>query len=67
MFDFTLISPILLDLLDMTMGSTLAKCAVTDLGIQWVGWALASVFKTEKFYDLAGRLRLFYRTGVNFE
>lgn len=56
MFDFTLITPMLLDLLDMTMGSTLAKCAVTDLGIQWVGWAVASVFKTEKFYDLAGML-----------
>ncbi|XP_062396262.1 uncharacterized protein si:ch211-210c8.6 [Sardina pilchardus] len=54
MFDFTLISPVLLDILDMTMGSTLAKCAITDLGIQWVGWAVASIFKTEKFYDLAG-------------
>ncbi|KAG5282341.1 hypothetical protein AALO_G00054930 [Alosa alosa] len=54
MFDFTLISPVLLDILGMTMGSTLAKCAITDLGIQWVGWAVASTFKTEKFYDLAG-------------
>ncbi|KAI2649580.1 Sulfate adenylyltransferase subunit 1 [Labeo rohita] len=38
----------------MIMGSTLAKCAATDLAIQWVGWALASALKTEKFYDLAG-------------
>ncbi|XP_055044319.2 uncharacterized protein [Misgurnus anguillicaudatus] len=41
-------------MLGMIMGSVLAKCAATDLGIQWVGWALASAFKTEKFYDLAG-------------
>lgn len=40
--------------LDMIMGSTLAKCAATDLAIQWVGWAIASAFKTEKFYDLTG-------------
>ncbi len=39
----------------MIMGSTLVKCAVTDLAIQWVGWALASAFKTEKFYDFAGK------------
>ncbi|KAF6721276.1 hypothetical protein FQA47_007131 [Oryzias melastigma] len=39
---------------DWIMGSTVAKCAVADLGIQWAGWALAAAFKTEKFYDLAG-------------
>lgn len=48
-------SLLLQDLLNMIMGSTLVKCAVTDLAIQWVGWALASAFKTEKFYDLAGK------------
>lgn len=36
------------------MGNILLKCAVTDLAIQWVGWGVASAFKTEKFYDLAG-------------
>ncbi|RXM91578.1 hypothetical protein EOD39_21036 [Acipenser ruthenus] len=36
------------------MGNLLLKCAVTDLAIQWVGWGVASAFKTEKFYDLAG-------------
>lgn len=46
---------LLADLQDMIMGSTLAKCAATDLGIQWAGWALAAAFKTEKFYDLAGK------------
>ncbi|XP_066564349.1 uncharacterized protein LOC136752723 [Amia ocellicauda] len=36
------------------MGSALAKCALADLAIQWLGWAVASALKTEKFYDLAG-------------
>lgn len=44
------------DLQEMIMGSTLVKCAATDLGIQWAGWALAAAFKTEKFYDLAGKV-----------
>lgn len=45
---------LLAELQDAIMGSTLVKCAATDLGIQWAGWALASAFRTEKFYDLAG-------------
>ncbi|XP_059902994.1 uncharacterized protein si:ch211-210c8.6 [Gadus macrocephalus] len=45
---------ILQGLLDLIMGSTIVKCAVADLGIQWAGWAVAAAFKTEKFYDLAG-------------
>lgn len=40
--------------LDQTMGGILVRCAVTDLGVQWFGWALAAAFRTEKFYDLAG-------------
>ncbi|KAM9752935.1 uncharacterized protein ACNS7B_009235 [Menidia menidia] len=48
------IAPLLAGLQDTIMGSTLVKCAATDLGIQWAGWALAAAFKTEKFYDLAG-------------
>lgn len=50
------ISSLLADLQDVIMGSTLVKCAATDLGIQWAGWALAAAFKTEKFYDLAGNV-----------
>lgn len=46
--------PSLAALQQLIMGSTLVKCAATDLGIQWAGWALAAAFKTEKFYDLAG-------------
>ncbi|XP_062871820.1 uncharacterized protein si:ch211-210c8.6 [Trichomycterus rosablanca] len=38
----------------MAMGATLAKCAAVDVGVQWVGWAIASALKTEKFFDLAG-------------
>lgn len=41
---------------DWIMGSTVVKCAVTDLGIQWAGWALSAAFRTEKFYDLAGNV-----------
>lgn len=55
MIELTFVALLLQNLLDMIMGSTLAKCAATDLAIQWVGWALASAFKTEKFYDLAGK------------
>uniref|UniRef100_A0A672FCL7 Uncharacterized LOC115408908 n=1 Tax=Salarias fasciatus TaxID=181472 RepID=A0A672FCL7_SALFA len=48
------IAAVLARLQELTMGSTLVKCALTDLGVQWAGWALAAAFKTEKFYDLAG-------------
>lgn len=48
--------PSLAALQELIMGSTLVKCAATDLGIQWAGWALAAAFKTEKFYDLAGNV-----------
>ncbi|XP_060930937.1 uncharacterized protein si:ch211-210c8.6 [Limanda limanda] len=44
----------LAELQQLIMGSTLVKCGLTDLGIQWTGWALAAAFRTEKFYDLAG-------------
>lgn len=48
--------PLLLAALqDLIMGSTVVKCAAADVGIQWVGWALAAALKTEKFYDLAGK------------
>ncbi|TRY86648.1 hypothetical protein DNTS_005001 [Danionella cerebrum] len=54
MIEVKLVELFLQDILDTIMGSTLAKCAAADLAIQWVGWALASALKTEKFYDLAG-------------
>ena len=39
-----------------TMGNNLAKAATIDFGIQWACWAVAALLKTEKFYDLAGKL-----------
>lgn len=45
---------LLAGLQSLIMGSVLVRCALTDVGIQWAGWALAAVCKTEKFYDLAG-------------
>lgn len=53
------------NLLDMIMGSTIVKCAATDLGIQWAGWAIAAALKTEKFYDLAGNNTWFKPTGMS--
>lgn len=50
------IAVLLAALQDLMMGSTLVKCAATDVGIQWAAWALAAALKTEKFYDLAGKL-----------
>lgn len=37
------------------MGSSFAKLAAIDFGIQWGGFFIANLFKTEKFYDLAGK------------
>ena len=34
--------------------SSLLAAAAVDFGIQFVGWAVASVLKTEKFYDILG-------------
>ncbi len=58
------IPSLLADLQDVIMGSTLVKCAATDLGIQWAGWALAAAFKTEKFYDLAGNVETLASTSL---
>lgn len=35
-------------------GSTLIGALILDFIIQWIGWALACSFKTEKFYDAFG-------------
>lgn len=40
--------------MDYIMGNDIAKAAAIDFGIQWSLWAVASILKTEKFYDLAG-------------
>ena len=38
------------------INSHLAQSLLTSMGIQWAGWAVASFFHTEKFYDLVGSL-----------
>jgi steroid 5-alpha reductase family enzyme len=35
-------------------GSTLVGALILDFAIQWVAWAFACTFKTEKFYDALG-------------
>ncbi|XP_053373736.1 uncharacterized protein LOC123531627 [Mercenaria mercenaria] len=54
-----------MDHLEAVMGNSFGKAAVIDFSIQWALWAVASIFKTEKFYDLAGSgtfLYLAYQT-----
>ncbi len=31
------------------------KILAVDMGIQWVAWAFAAFFQTERFYDLTGK------------
>ncbi|KAA0185819.1 hypothetical protein HAZT_HAZT008884, partial [Hyalella azteca] len=38
----------------MSMPSTLPSLALIDFGMQWIGWAIAVLLRTEKFYDLTG-------------
>lgn len=40
---------------EAVMGNTFGKAVAIDFGIQWTLWAIAAIFKTEKFYDLAGK------------
>jgi len=43
-------------LIQNVVSSHLFQTLATSMGVQWVGWAFASYFHTEKFYDLAGSL-----------
>ena len=36
--------------------STVLHCAVICIGMQWIAWIPASIWKTERFYDLTGGL-----------
>jgi len=40
--------------MEKILSSPLFSAAVLDFGIQWGSWLIASLFQTEKFYDLAG-------------
>ena len=44
----------MLEIISNVFGSSIGKIFLIDIGIQWVGWAFAVAFKTEKFYDLTG-------------
>ena len=44
----------MIEVITNIFGSSLGKIFLIDIGIQWVGWAFAVAFKTEKFYDLTG-------------
>lgn len=39
----------------MSVGNLLYLCGI-DFGIQWFLWGIAAWLKTEKFYDLAGKI-----------
>lgn len=42
------------------LSSAYAKAAIIDFGLQWCLWAVSSILKTEKFYDLAGSSTFVY-------
>ena len=46
----------MLGIINAVMSSQLFQSLATSMGIQWAGWAVASYFHTEKFYDLFGSL-----------
>ena len=39
-----------------SMGNVLVKSAFLDFGIQWLCYVVAAALKTEKFYDIAGKM-----------
>ena len=49
----------MIEVITNIFGSSIGKIFLIDIGIQWVGWAFAVAFKTEKFYDLTGNF-LYY-------
>ena len=49
-------SETMLGFVTSVLNSHLAQSLLTSMGIQWAGWAVASFFHTEKFYDLVGSL-----------
>ena len=58
----------MLEVFTNVLGSSIGKIFLVDIGIQWVGWAFAVYFKTEKFYDLTGKkLRIFIKTPSQLE
>ena len=50
----------MIEVITNIFGSSIGKIFLIDIGIQWVGWAFAVAFKTEKFYDLTGKIFLLF-------
>ena len=44
----------MLGIINSVISSQLFQTFATSMGIQWAGWAVASFFHTEKFYDVLG-------------
>lgn len=49
----------------MVNKNVLLKTAVADVSIQWTGFAIGWILKTEKFYDLAGSSTFLYLTWAS--
>ncbi|ROT83501.1 hypothetical protein C7M84_023318 [Penaeus vannamei] len=47
--------------------STLSRLAVVDFGIQWGGFVVAALLKTEKFYDLTGSITYILIAYLNYK
>jgi len=46
------------------------KLFLVNMGIQWAGWIFATSFKTEKFYDITGKMELLehkFNMGVLYD
>ncbi|CAH1788721.1 unnamed protein product [Owenia fusiformis] len=56
-----------MSVLEFIMGNTLAKTAAIDFTIQWAGWLVAVLMKTEKFYDLVGACTHLYLAYKSLE
>ena len=48
------------NMLGFLTSNAMLRLLYTSVGVQWVGCALAVLFKTEKFYDLTGRECIFF-------
>ena len=46
----------MLGIINTVINSHLFQTLATSMGVQWAGWAVATYFHTEKFYDLFGSL-----------
>jgi len=57
----------MIEVITNIFGSSIGKIFLIDIGIQWVGWAFAVAFKTEKFYDLTGSVTFILSAYLSHE